>query len=903
MDDRYDSYCAVDPLYYDSLTNTKQRGGEYPIAGRPVPQGWESEPVDDWLVCAPVGDDLPAQGWKVHVSARLDNAERVAGVVWDYCVAHGLSFKFLRGPQMVLMRNAKYAARGGSGKFVTVYPHDEAELELVCKELSELLAGEAGPQILSDLRYGAGPVHLRYGGFSARFCLSADGELVPAVADPDGTLVPDERGPVFRVPEWVTVPGFLAPHLAARNAVTTNEVPYRIERVMHFSNGGGLYAAEDTRTGERVVLKEARPHAGLDATGADAVTRLHRERRNLEALAGLAVPRVHDAFRLGEHEFLALGYVDGQPLNRELVARFPLTDPDSTAEARAAFTAWALDVHGQIERTVREIHLRGIVYGDLHLFNVMVGPDGRVTLVDFEVAAPVTEPGRPALRNQGFAAPHDRTGFAVDEYALGCLALALFAPLTSLIRLVPAKARHLADVIAGEYPVPADFLDRAVHAIDGRAIEVPGAVPPAGGFALGDWPAGRDRMAGAILASATPGREDRLFPGDIEQFHSGGLSLGYGAAGVLWALSATGAGRYPAHEQWLADRALRPASGTRVGFFDGLHGVAFALDALGREDEAHEVLGIALDQPWHQLGHDLASGLAGVGLNLAHFAGRHPGAREAAADAVALLAARHDELAARGQSTVDDEPRVSGGTEPFAGLTRGEAGPALLFLRWYELTGDSAMLGRAGAALRLDLSRCLVREDGAMEVNEGWRTMPYLAHGSVGIGAVLDRYLWHRPDDDLRAAAAAIRRAARSPFYAQSGLFAGRAGIIAYLAGRRAWCPDEAVTDTAELNAQLDRLAWHAMPVEGNLAFPGEQLLRLSMDLATGTAGVLLAVAMARHERAPTLPLLDPPPPARVATAPDFPRGENTTDRTIRGEVSDHGSARPSGDAGVGRRA
>jgi hypothetical protein len=56
------------------------------------------------------------------------------------------------------------------------------------------------------------------------------------------------------------------------------------------------------------------------------------------------------------------------------------------------------------------------------------------------------------------------------------------------------------------------------------------------------------------------------------------------------------------------------------------------------------------------------------------------------------------------------------------------------------------------------------------------------------------------------------------------------------------------------------RLAWHALPYGGGLAFPGEQLLRLSMDLATGTAGVLLALAMARRERPVSLPLLDSHP-------------------------------------------
>ena len=75
------------------------------------------------------------------------------------------------------------------------------------------------------------------------------------------------------------MPGFLAPHLAARNSVThRRNLPYGLfEQTLHFSNGGGVYAAVDKRTGERVILKEARPHAGLAADGSDAVARLRRE--------------------------------------------------------------------------------------------------------------------------------------------------------------------------------------------------------------------------------------------------------------------------------------------------------------------------------------------------------------------------------------------------------------------------------------------------------------------------------------------------------------------------------------------------------------------------------------------------------------------------------------------------
>ncbi|MFY1655901.1 class III lanthionine synthetase LanKC [Micromonospora sp. WMMD1274] len=867
MDDRYDSYCAADPLFYDSLGSSVDTSS-FSAAERPVPVGWRCEPLGDWLIYAPESGSLPQQGWKVHVSASLPNAERVLTAVWDYCVPRGLSFKFIRSPRALLLRNSKYANRSASGKFVTIYPQDNTELELTCKELDELLAGEPGPYILSDLRYGAGPVYVRYGGFAARYCLSSDGQVVPAVEDGSGTLVPDRRDPVFHVPAWVTLPDFLAPHLAARSATNTDEVPYRIERVIHFSNGGGLYIGRDVRTNTPVVLKEARPHAGLDADGVDAVARLLREASVLRQLADLPqVPKVHDEFALGEHRFLALEYIEGLPLNKALVERYPLIDADATDEDRADYVRWARHIHAQVESVIGAIHDRGLVYGDLHLFNVMIRPDDRITLVDFEVAAPAEGHHRPGLRNQGFAAPRDRIGPAVDRYALACLRLALFLPLTQLVRLAPAKATHLADVIASAFPVPRSFLDPAIaeilptpppgtnctaSAAGGRT----GNTDPGRHLAANDWPGLRDRLASAILASATPERDDRLFPGDIEQFHSGGLNLGHGAAGVLYALAISGAGQWPEHEDWLVRRATARVAGTRCGFYDGLHGVSYALERLGRRQDALDVLDICLAEPWEQLDHSLENGLSGIALNLAELAART--GETALHDAAFRVAERMIE-----QLADDPGGDISGGRHPYAGLLRGRTGPALLLVRLYELTGDLSLLDHAAAALHQDLRRCLVRPDGALEVNEGWRTMPYLGRGSVGIGLVLHQYLEHRVDERFAEASAGVARAARSPFYAQSGLFTGRAGIIAYLA---ATAHDADLRQ--ELDSQVRRLAWHALPYRNGIAFPGEQLLRLSMDLGTGTAGVLLAVAAARYGQPLPLPFLTPLSGAQNSPAP-----------------------------------
>jgi hypothetical protein len=178
----------------------------------------------------------------------------------------------------------------------------------------------------------------------------------------------------------------------------------------------------------------------------------------------------------------------------------------------------------------------------------------------------------------------------------------------------------------------------------------------------------------------------------------------------------------------------------------------------------------------------------------------------------------------------------------------GSSGPALLFLEAYELTGDTGLLDLAEIAIRQDLRRCVRTPDGTFQVNQGWRTLPYLEEGSIGIAVVLQRFLQRRPESDLAAELEALRRVARCSYYVQPGLFMGRAGLLL-----------AAPALGVETDDLVRGLGWHAMPFEGGLAYPGNQLLRLSMDLATGSAGVLLALGAALHERPVTLPFLGSP--------------------------------------------
>lgn len=259
-----------------------------------------------------------------------------------------------------------------------------------------------------------------------------------------------------------------------------------------------------------------------------------------------------------------------------------------------------------------------------------------------------------------------------------------------------------------------------------------------------------------------------------------------------------------------------------------------------------------LEEKWQRLAPGLHGGLAGLGLALDSL-GRTTGEadlRDRALEAAWIVAGQ-------------PEPDASAG-RPRAGLLHGASGPALLFLRLYEHTGEPALLDHAAEFLRRDLARCVTDRSGALQVDEGTRIMPYLGAGGVGIAMVLDDYLAHRHDEQFAEARAAILPTARLRYYAQPGLFNGRAGMVLHLARTRAARPD--------LDAQSAALSWYAVPYKGQLAFPGDQMMRLSMDLATGTAGVLLALgsvpgAASARRRPVGLPFL-PPLPAAPKTAP-----------------------------------
>ncbi|MCS7480409.1 class III lanthionine synthetase LanKC [Umezawaea endophytica] len=810
------------------------------LVERREPDGWVMTNDSTWTFFRPSVATLPEQGWKVHVSVTQADADAAIEIVAKYCFARSVPFKVLTRRQTHLRQNSKNAPRGRSGKLITIYPVDPVELRAVLDELNTALEGKRGPYVLSDLRWRNGPLYVRYGGFDEMYAVDDRGRRVLAVRRPDGTLVPDSRGPSFRTPPWVELPDYLAEQQLMAKSETTGPMPYTVRKALHFSNGGGIYLAEDPASGKAVVLREARPFAGLDGAGHDAVSRLHREHRTLQDLGDLDfVPTPEKVFTCWEHHFLAQEYVEGLTLMEFLSVHNPATRGGAGADEYRAYVDTALDIVDQIGKAISAIHDRGYVYADLHPRNVMVRPDGRVALVDFEVAyRPGLDP-EPTIACPGFVAKHALSGRSRDLYALDCLRVAVFLPLTQMLDLDPEKAVELPEAVTEIFGVPqqvtTDLAERlrppsATPLGSRRNTEFADAAANPQGAEMRSL---TDAMARAIAASATPERQDRLFPGDPRALHDGGYTMAHGAAGVLYALASTGRPVEEHHVDWLLAAARRTPA--RAGLWDGLHGVALVLHGLGREQEACEILEKAGEKTADVNSVGLHDGLAGIALVLRYMAVVTGDSRWQ--DALAAIDYR---LAVIVSTSGDVTPAADGAR---AGLMHGLAGAALFFLRRHQDTGDDAYLRLAGRAIEADLEHCRVDAAGEVALVQGVRSMPYLGEGSGGLAEALALYLRRVPDERLATWQTGVVRACRSPFIVEPGLLQGRAGLVMVQAGNMGQ-PGSAGAGADHVR----RLALHAVRrgdatgAGRTVAFPGHRLLRLSMDLASGTAGVLVAL-------------------------------------------------------------
>ncbi|HEU0055505.1 MAG TPA: class III lanthionine synthetase LanKC [Longimicrobium sp.] len=868
-------FTLVDRLFYEPLDRYVPNDVYLAPIREMLGPEWSHLQAGFWTQCLVPGTDFLKQGWKIHLSSTPENARELLRRVVPLLDERRVPFKFVSDPAMHAMSLSKTWPREAAGKFMTIYPSsDEAFKELVV-ELDARTRDLRGPYILSDRPYAdSRTVFYRYGEHIGGNEVNAQGFFRHVIHSPTGDEMDDTRTPYYQRPAWVDDP---YGHRAVENVRETGRQVkladrYRVIEALKFNSNGGIYLAEDERTGGLVVVREARPLVGMWAPGMDAISMLQKEARILEKLSPLGLcPGFVDLFQQWEHWFLVQDRIDGHTMWQHAIAfywgvRSRPTPRESFRLLRRAILA--------VMDGMQAFHDKGVVLRDMTRTNVLMSPAGRPIFIDFEMAYEMDrdDPPVPGF-TPGFASNDQlltRTPTPADDhFALGALILDMvtfMAPGLPLHRqgIMNALRRTLADLeLPREIAEVVDGLmdqdasrrwtpDRVRAALTSVPLrDVPAArasaspAQVADPFSIVARPAPtaelRRQVEGTIpgvidfiRSSASPERTDRLFPASPEVFLTNAVNLHFGAAGVMSFVRAAGAPVEEAWVDWIVARLrARPVP---PGLYVGRAGVAMAMADFGRPELALELVDGLKDDPLTELASGLFYGAAGVGVALLSLA-RRLDRPELTAQAVEIgeRLLRTGKRSGKGSYWHPERHRVP------LGLGHGQAGIALFLAYLHAVTGDARYLETARRALAFDL-RHVLRTSGEVlwtpttDAGAGEPKSPHVEFGAAGIGMVALRMYQVTRDPQHLAWAWECARGVCERFTNKLWYGYGLSGFGQFLLDMHRFVGDENCLNTAWYHAEA--ILSHRIPTRSGIGFPGLELARMSCDFGMGSAGI-----------------------------------------------------------------
>jgi serine/threonine protein kinase len=860
-------FALLDPDFFASHEQ-RQPGMEYrPLVAELESQSWSVLPGGVWTHVVPPQWTSPAQGWKIHLSATPSNARTVLRKVAQLLEAWPAAFKFASDEVMLFTMTSKNWPREGGGKFITIYPPDEAHFRHLVPLLVQATEGLEGPYILSDRRVpGSRVVFYRYGEHTAAEGVDAWGRRVQAIQAPDGGRVSDERKGWYQLPDWVADPygARAVPVLEGGRKVTLNG-RFEVEGAIKYSNLGGIYRALDPQTDQRVIVRERRPFTGWVDDRTDGVAMLEKESRILRKMEGTGwAPGFVEEFQVWEHRYLAMEEVRGTPLREYALSR--LVGRRGIGSPRALFTSFRrviLDLVAAVE----EYHRRGIILRDLTAGNVLVRPDRSVCIIDFEFAweRDGDQPWAPGIHTPGAASPQQMAGQppteADDFHAIGAIIVEMCSMMTPGLGLNRDGVLAAAEMMMDEVGLPRELL------IAGRGLTDPDPATRWTGDAVrralagvrpsdlpwkprlpgrnGPLPSPREERevlarvsaAGeelcAFFEAAAGGQDaERLWPVSPEAFSSNAVCIQFGACGPIeYVRRAHGS----SPEAWL-DWVERAAVPGRIppGMYVGLAGIALTLAAGGRKGAARRLLLEAAESPLLKSTSGLYQGAAGVGVAALSLADAldEPALRDVAVELGVGLRERAQE---RRQGLAWSAKEVIP-----CGLAGGAAGISLFYTYLGATTGERSWWEVARRALDFDLAQASRRGEytfwpSTARPRRIFRS-PHVFFGSAGIATAAIRLHACTGDPELldraRTAAGTLTFRWTNKLWQDFG-YAGWGETLLDM---------HAATGEHSYRQQAVRLAQVLLPMRVRTrfgtAFPGGGLNRVASDFGMGASGI-----------------------------------------------------------------
>ncbi|MEB7725457.1 class III lanthionine synthetase LanKC [Mammaliicoccus fleurettii] len=802
------------------------------------------------------GNNLPDQGWKIHVSATLGNDNDILKIVTQYCSENKVTFKHLSDKNMLVFLNGKYNNRGSAGKFITIYPINTKEFKKILEDLYPLLKKYEGSYILSDKRYKDCKVlYYRYGGIKGKTFLNYRGEQEYYLRSPDGEMINDTRHAYWNPPYWIEDPfDDLIKDNDDENDLLHDR--YEINNVIEFSADGGVYLGTDTLTNNKVVIKEARPNTAFDFSGSDAIDRLENEYSKLDSLKDFDyTPDVIEKFYEWEHLFLVEEFLEGETLNSYMMSISPIMQNNYNKDYVVDFNNNLKNVYLAICKIVDEFHNRNMILQDISPRNIIINQESNtMKFIDLETAYLANVENPTNVKTPGFYDVNETENdkYKVEIKNLSYLFFSCIFPVNSIFTLSNNKLFDFLNSFVN-YGVLNSDLGRIIKSINvGEINSIDTIYEKLDNVNISkSYVEKHDLVESTSLEQLISGIEksviseienmdnQKIFSSDPMGIFTNKLGMAYGASGVIYGLLSNSDKTFELDKviSWI----LLNSQGENIpaNLFNGYAGIAYVLADLNYHEASDYLIKKANTSDLLKDCYDLFYGLAGVGLsNLKLY--------KEINDIYYL-----NEAIKIGDTLIEEGISNQNGNiywpdknnSVFLGFGRGSSGIALYLLYLYYETKDDKYLKCGIKAIKFEIDNVHYNENGLISILRGELSSqenvqsPYLYDGACGLGSVLLRYKKYIEPNEYNQLLDGILKESLRKYVAFPSLMRGVSGLghfmlDCYLLENKQIFMDQALEVADTLNI-------FAIKKNDNVYFAGEQLFRYSSDYSTGSSGVI----------------------------------------------------------------
>lgn len=303
------------------------------------------------------------EGWKIHVSANLDNYIEILDKVSKILIENNVVFKWINNYKLFFENISKNGNRISAGKFITIYPKDNKQFYALLEKLYIVLKNYIGPSINTDRQYKDCKVlYYRYGAFSKK------SKLICKKA-------------------YYTQPNYVIDKFEKNINKVSNLIDnkYEVLDILKLDNSGGVYLSKNIEDNKMYIIKEAKEFIYFEPEKTVIELRKNEMKHLIKFKNFSFIPNYIDNFYEIGSFFLIIEYIDKGESLREYFDKYNLSKCKQKKDYKK-FNKNVLNIMKQSFEIINKINKKGYLIEDISEENFIIS-DEKVYFVDLELCS------------------------------------------------------------------------------------------------------------------------------------------------------------------------------------------------------------------------------------------------------------------------------------------------------------------------------------------------------------------------------------------------------------------------------------------------------------------------------------------------------------------------------------